>query len=517
MAGKLITMSKVKQILQLTDQGVSQREIAKRLKVHRKTIVHYLSIKESLGYSTDTLLSMSDIELSSLFTKQRSDWENNEEYSYLTSQFPYFKKELSRVGVTRYVLWDEYRRKRPGGYSYSQMCYHYQQWLKSQKASMLLSHEYGEELFIDFTGSKLSYFCLNRQITTEAEVLVVILGGSQYFYVEARESQKLEDYVCGVSNAIHYFGGVPKVLIPDNLKSGVTTASRFQAVLNDTFLSMVNHYKTTVCPTRPVTPTDKALVENIINVVYTEIFAPLRNELPEGLDALNTEVRKYLSIANSKNFQGRDYSRLNLYEEFEKKTLSPLTMGRYELTSTYRLTVNKFYHIYFKKDKHSYSVPHVYIHKKVKVLATDTMLYIYYNGVQIASHKRSKEVHKYTTLSDHMPPSHRYVTEWEPKHAVEWGADIDPAVEKYMQHMMSENEYYHQARRMHEGVRDLLKRYGQERLINACQRALSYNASDYTTLKNILAKGLDLIQEHPVTPLVHLPKHDNIRGSQYYQ
>ena len=178
---------------------------------------------------------------------------------------------------------------------------------------MLLSHEYGEELFIDFTGSKLSYFCLNRQITSEVDVLVVILGGSQYFYVEARECQKLEDYVCGVCNAILYFGGVPKVLIPDNLNSGVTTASRFLAVLIDTFLSFVNHYMTTVCPTRPFTPTDKALVEINLNVVFTEIFAPFRNDLPEGLDALNTEFLKNLSIANSKNFQGRDYSRLNLY------------------------------------------------------------------------------------------------------------------------------------------------------------------------------------------------------------
>ena len=516
MAGKLITMGKVKQILQLSEQGISQREISRRLNVNRKSIVHYIARMDELRLSIQDLLSMPDIELESLMTKRPSLTDTNEEYQYLESLFPYFKKELKETGVTRYVLWGEYRSGRPGGYGYSQMCYHYQQWLISQKISMRMAHDYGEEMFIDFTGSKLRYFCPHLNSVAEAEVLVSILGGSQFHYVEATKSQRTEDFVGGVSNSIHYFGGVPKVLIPDNLKSAVTTASNFQPALNETFLSMANHYKTTVCPARPTHPQDKALVESIINLVYSEIFAPLRNQLPYGIDGLNEEIRRLLPNANKRNFQNRDYSRLDLFEDYEKETLKPITMDRYEITQSYKLRADKFYHVYFNKDKHSYSVPYKYAHKRVKAVTTPTMISIYYNGIQIASHIRSKEVNGTTTHLEHMHPSHKYVQQWEPSQAYQWGADVDPIVEQYLQNMISQCSYPHMARRMFEGVKDLHKRYGNQRLINACDRALGCNASDYTTLKNILSNKIDLLEKNNTASVVMLPRHENIRGSKYY-
>lgn len=516
MAGKLITMGKVKQILQLSEQGVSQREISRRLNVNRKTIVHYLAKTEELNFSKEDLLTMPDIKLESLFLQRPVFPETNEEYQYLESLFPYFKKELKKTGVSRYVLWGEYRSNRPGGYGYSQMCYHYQQWLISQKISMRMAHDYGEEMFIDFTGSKLRYFCPHLNAVAEAEVLVSILGGSQFHYVEATRSQRIEDFVGGVSNSIHYFGGVPKVLIPDNLKSGVITASNYQPVLTETFLSMANHYKTTVCPARPTHPQDKALVESIINLVYSEIFAPLRNQLPHGIDGLNEEIRRLLPNANKRNFQNRDYSRLDLFEDYEKETLRPITMDRYEITQSYKLRVDKFYHVYFNKDKHSYSVPYKYAHKRVKAVTTPTMISIYYNGIQIASHIRSKEVNGTTTHLEHMHPSHKYVQQWEPSQAYQWGADVDPIVEQYLQNMISQCSYPHMARRMFEGVKDLNKRYGNQRLVNACRRALGFNASDYTTLKNILSNKIDLLGQSNTATVVTLPRHENIRGSKYY-
>ena len=516
MAGKLITMGKVKQILQLSEQGISQREISRRLNVNRKSIVHYIARMDELRLSIQDLLSMPDIELESLMTKRPSLTDTNEEYQYLESLFPYFKKELKETGVTRYVLWGEYRSGRPGGYGYSQMCYHYQQWLISQKISMRMAHDYGEEMFIDFTGSKLRYFCPHLNSVAEAEVLVSILGGSQFHYVEATKSQRTEDFVGGVSNSIHYFGGVPKVLIPDNLKSAVTTASNFQPALNESFLSMANHYKTTVCPARPTHPQDKALVESIINLVYSEVFAPLRNQLPHGIDGLNEKIRRLLPNANKRNFQNRDYSRLDLFEDYEKETLKPITMDRYEITQSYKLRADKFYHVYFNKDKHSYSVPYKYAHKRVKAVTTPTIISIYYNGSQIACHIRSKEVNGTTTNLEHMHPSHKYVQQWEPSQAYQWGADIEPIVEQYLQNMMSHCSYPHMARRMFEGVRDLCKRYGSQRLVNACKRALGYNASDYTTLKNILSNRLDLLDQSNNNTVLMLPRHNNIRGSKYY-
>ncbi len=516
MAGKLITMSKVKQILQLIDQGVSQREVSRRLKVNRKTIVLYLKKSKELGLSTHEVLSMTDIELEALMTPKSNFMENSIEYQYLETLFPYFKDELKKRGVTRYLLWDEYRAKRPTGYGYSQMCYHYQQWLMADKVSMHLDHEHGEELFIDYTGGKLKYFCNETNAIAEAEVLVCILGGSQYYYVEATKRQNIECFVGGVSNALHYFGGISKVLIPDNLKSGVTTANKFQPILNDTFLSMANHYGTTVCPARPDHPKDKALVESIINVVYRTIFAPLRNELPKGIDALNVEIKKLTPNGNKRNFQGREYSRLDLFETYEKETLSPITMGRYQLTSSYKLRVDKFYHVYFNKDKHSYSVPYKYAHKRVKAVTTPTMISIYYNGKQIASHVRNKEVNGITTNIEHMHPSHRYVKLWEPALAYKWGAKIDPIVEEYLRQMIASCSYSHMARRMFEGVEHLHKVYGAKRLINACQRSLNFRLSNYTTLKNILSNNLDLLEESSPNDDIKLPQHDNIRGASYY-
>jgi transposase len=517
MAGKLITMSKVKQILQLNEQGVSQREISRCLQIDRKTVGHYLSKNKGLNLAQEALQSMPEEELESLFKAGVPYFESNEEYKYLESQFPYFRKELKRTGVTRFVLWEEYRRTRTKGYSYSQMCHHYQQWLNSENVSMHQHHDYGQEMYIDFTGDKLSYYCPDAGRALKAEVLVTILGGSRYFYVEAVRSQKVEDFTMAVSNSLHHFGGVPKVFIPDNLKSGVSSADKYQPVINNTFLSMANHYGATVSPARSRKPQDKALVESIINVVYTSVFAPLRDQLPIGLTELNKTIQELMAIAVAKNLQNRDYSRKDLFWKYEKSALKPLPPQRYEITKSYKFKVNTEYHVYFYKDRHSYSVPYKYAGKKVKAVVSSSTISFYYNNQQIASHIRSAIENGYTTKDEHRHPNHRYVDQWEPSFACTWGRMIDPVVEDYMRKMMSQSTYPHMARRMHEGVVNLSKKYGYYRLINACKRALAYRVYDYTTLKNILSNNLDDHGSGSTTNVVKLPLHENIRGAQYYK
>ena len=510
-------MSKVKQILQFIEQGVSQREISRCLQIDRKTVSHYFSKSKELSLSKKILQTISDQELEALFKTESSYFDTREEYKYLESQFPYFKKELKRTGVTRFILWEEYRRTRSLGYSYSQMCHHYQQWLNSENVSMHLEHEYGQEMFIDFTGDKLKYFCSNSSKVIEAEVLVTILGGSRIFEVEAVDSQKVEDFTMAVSNALHNFGGVPKVLIPDNLKSGVTTADKYQPVINNTFLSMANHYGAIVSPARSRKPQDKALVESIINVVYTTVFAPLRDKLPCGLTELNKRIKELVAIAVAKNFQNRDYSRKDLFEKHEKSALMPLPVNRYEITKSYKLKVNKEYHVFFNKDRHSYSVPYKYTGKRIKAVVSSSTICFYYNNQQIASHIRSDKENGYSTKDEHRHPNHRYVDQWEPSVAYIWGSTIDQIVEEFMRNMISNSTYPHLARRMYEGVVHLSKKYGNYRLTNACKRALAYRVYDYTTLKNILANSLDSNINTPVENITTLPKHENIRGAQYYK
>lgn len=517
MAGKLITMSKVKQILQLIEKGISQREISRCLQIDRKTVSQYFSKNKELNLTKEQLQTIPDHELESMFKTEASYFDASEEYKYLEDQFPYFRKELRRTGVTRFILWEEYRRSRTQGYSYSQMCHHYQQWLTRENASMHLEHDYGEEMFIDFTGSKLNYYCPDSNKTLEAEVLVTILGGSRMFEVEAISSQKVEDFTMAVSNALHKFGGVPRVFIPDNLKSGVTSADKYQPVINNTFLSMANHYGATISPARSRKPQDKALVESIINVVYTSVFAPLRDKLPCGLPELNNRIKELVAIAVAKNFQNRDYSRKDLFEKHEKGALMPLPLNRYEIIKSYKLKVNTEYHVYFSKDKHSYSVPYKYVGKRIKAVVSTGTISFYYNNQQISSHIRSRKENGYSTKDEHRHPNHRYVDQWEPSVAYKWGSSIDPIVEDYMRNMMSQSTYPHLARRMYEGVLHLSKKYGNNRLTNACKRALTYRVYDYTTLKNILSNSLDNQISTPDKNILKIPRHDNIRGAQYYK
>ena len=517
MAGKQITMSKVKQILQQIDHGLSQREISRRLCVDRKTVALYLQKMKLLSLTTQQILSLPDIEAEALFKADVPIVDDKEEYKYLESLFPYFKKEIKKHRVTKLTLWQEYRSKSPNGYSYSQMCHHYYQWLKRDSVSMHMEHEYGEELYIDFTGRKIAYYNTVSKRMVKEEVLVCMLGGSNYFYVEAMHSQKMEDYISGVSNSINFFGGVPKTLILDNLKSGVILASKHQATINDSFLSMANHYGAIVDPTRPYSPKDKPLVEGAVNLTYNRVFSPLRNASFDSLTSLNKAINELVAKANSINFQSRDYSRKDLFEKHEKQTLKPITMRPYEPTKSYKLKVNTKYHVYFSKDKHSYSVPYIHVGKRVKAVVTKNTISFYYNYVQIATHLRSSIVGKCSTKPEHLHPHHRYVKEWEPSVAYEWASKIDPSVEEYLVNMLSGDTYYHKARKMYEGVVSISKKYGNTRLINACKRALSYNAYDYTTLKNIIANNLDLLDCEKGLPKKKIPLHSNIRGANYYQ
>ncbi len=517
MAGKLITMSKVKQILQQIDHGLTQREISRRLCVDRKTVALYLKKRKLISLTTQEILSLPDVEAEALFKADIPVVDDKEEYQYLESLFLYFKKEIKKHRVTKFTLWQEYRNKSPNGYSYSQMCYHYRQWLKRDNVSMHMEHAYGEELYIDYTGRKISYYntVLKRQV--KEEVLICLLGGSNYFYVEAMHSQKMEDYISGVANAIHFFGGVPRTLILDNLKSGVILASKHQATINDSFLSMANHYGAIVDPTRPYAPTDKSLVEGAVNLTYNRVFSPLRNASFDSITRLNESIKELVVKANSINFQNRDYSRKDLFEKHEKQTLKPITMGLYEPTKSYKLKVNIQYHVYFNKDKHSYSVPYIYVGKRVKAVVTKNTISFYYNYSQIATHLRSSNENKFTTKNEHMPPHHRYVKEWEPAVAYEWARKIDPNVEEFVSKMLSGNTYYHKARKMYDGVVSISRKHGNTRLINACKRALFYKTYDYTNLKNIIANNLDLLDCEKRLPKKKIPLHANIRGANYYK
>jgi transposase len=516
MAGKTIIMSKVKQILKLRAGGIALQTIAKAVDASRNTVRKYLRLIEVKKLDPQQLLAMDDQALEALF--QDPDPEDQARLQTLTGLFPYFDEELTRTGVTRWILWGEYKQQYPDGYNYSRFCDYYQQWRKSQAATMHLEHEPADKLFIDFTGKKLTIVDLHSGELTPVEVYVATLGYSQMTYVQAVTSQRKEDFIGATENALHFFGGVPRVLVPDNLKSAVNKADKYESELNRHFLDFANHYGTAVLPARARKPRDKSLVEKAVNITYSRIFAPLRNQVFYSIESLNKAITEQLTLYNQARFSNRDGSRQQVFEQEEKHLLGVLPIDRYEIKQFKELTVMKTGHVQLSEDKHYYSVPYRYIGRKVKLIYSASQVSVYYNKERIAWHKRSFKRYGYTTVKEHMPSTHQFVSDWNPEKFITWAGTIAPVVKDYIIQVLESTAYPEQAYKSCVGILSREKIVGTERFIKAIERATFYGAYNYSIIRKILASGLDRLElTDDLTAPATLPLHDNIRGAGFYQ
>jgi transposase len=516
MAGKTITMSTLKQIIRLRNNGVALQTIAKAVNTSRNTVKKYIRLIEVKGISYDELLQMEDTALEALL--QDPDPEDQARLESLSRLFPYFEKELSRTGVTRWVLWGEYKQQHPDGYSYSQFCDHFKLWKRGRSATLHFEHEPADKLFIDFTGKKLSIVDPQTGELSQVEIYVAVLGYSQLTYVQAVRSQQKQDFIAATEEALHFIGGVPKVLIPDNLKSAVQTADKYEAELNPVFQDFANHYGTTVLPARSYKPRDKALVERAVNIAYSRIFAPLRNQVFYSLASLNQAIGDLLTAHNQQCFQQRPISRRQLFEQDEKHLLAPLPVERYEIKQFKEVTVMKSGHIQLFEDKHYYSVPYRFIGCRVKIIYSASQVSIFYNKERIAYHRRSFKQYGYSTIKEHLSTTHQFVAEWNPDKFTSWAGAIAPVVKDYITRILDTATYPEQAYRSCVGILSFEKKVGRDRLIKAVERATFYAVYNYTIIRKILQGGLDQIAPADDThPSSSLPPHDNIRGPQSYQ
>jgi len=513
MAGKTIIMSKLKQIIRLRQGGVALQTIAKAVDISRNTVKKYLRLIEVRGLPSEQLLQMGDNELEALLADP--DPGDEQRLALLLSFFPYMEKELQRTGVTRWILWGEYKQKHPDGFSYSRFCDHFKQYRTSQRGSLRFEYKPGDKLFIDFTGKKLSVIEPTSGELTEVEVYVAVLGYSQLTYVQAVASQRKEDFISATENALHFFGGVPQVLIPDNLKSAVTKANKYEAEINSTFLDFANHYGTTVLPTRSYKPQDKAHVERAVNIAYSRIFAPLRNQVFYSLKSLNEAIGELLKAHNGKHFQNRPISRRELFDQEEKELLGLLAADRYQIKQSKEVTVMK--NGFVQLNKHYYSVPYRFIGRKVKVIYSPSEVSVFYNRERIAYHRYSTKQFSHSTIKEHMASTHQFVSDWTPDKFTGWAASISPVVKEYITRILQTATYPEQAYRSCVGILSFEKKFGTQRFINAIERATYYGAFNYTMIKKILACGWDLVAfgEEPTSG--SLPPHENIRGPQAYQ
>lgn len=514
MGQRRISMKKVREIIRLHDECfLSNRQIARAIGVSRPVAREYISRIEAAGLKYSDIKDLSDDSLLEILDSSRKF---DERYEFIKSKFGYYAKELKRTGVTKQILWEEYKKENPHGYSYSQFCYHFQIWQNTSSLTMHIDHKAGDKLFVDFTGKKLVITDRKTGNEQEVEVFIGVLGASSLTYVEAVMSQQKEDWIRANENMLRYIGGVPRAIVPDCLKSAVTKADKYEPDINPEYMDFARHYNTAILPARPYRPKDKAMVEGAVKIVYSWIFAKIRNEVFYSLEELNAAIHEKLKDYNSRPMQRLKISRMDLFNEVERSELKELPAELYEFKKFKQLKVQFNYHIYLNDDRHYYSVPYRYKDKQTDVIYTDSVVDIYHNNIRIAFHKRDRSKDPYTTLPEHMPPNHRWKDDWNPGKIMNRASKKGEAVREVIESVLNSKKHPEQSYKTCFGILNLTRKYTNSQLNKACKRALYYENCSYKMIKNILANGMENMEDEPDPFSRTLPDHENIRGNNYY-
>jgi transposase len=426
--------------------------------------------------------------------------------------------ERQRKGVTLELLHHEYLEQHPDGYRYTQFCEHYRRWCKKRRLSMRQVHRAGEKLFVDYAGHKPKIVDRNTGEEREVELFVAAFGASSLTYAEATETQRVADFIGSHSRALASFGGVPELVIPDQLKSGVTRACRYEPGLQRSYDEWSRHYGTTIVPARPKKPRDKAKVEVAVQVVERWILARIRNETFFSLAELNGRIAELLEDLNARTMRTYGQSRRERFDAIDRPALRPLPREPFELAEWKQARVNLDYHVEF--DHRFYSVPHALVHERVEIRSTVTSLEVFHKGQRVALHRRPSYFTPggYSTIPAHMPKSHRKHLEWTPTRLIHWGQSVGPKTGELIEAILEHRPHPEQGYRSCLGILRLAKQYGSERLEAACDRAVLVRARSYRHVASILKNGLDRLpppQSTPETPTLPLT-HENVRGGDYY-
>lgn len=513
MPRKKLPMRKITEILRLRAAGMAERPIAASVGVSASTVHEYLARAEAAGLRWPLPEGMDDESLEALLfpppTAELSarrpvpDWRQ-------------VHREIKRGRhVTLRLVWLEWRADNPDGWGYSQFCWHYSRWLATQDVVMRLSYAAGERMFVDFSGDKAPYVEPDTGEVVQAEVFVAVLGASGMLYAEATRGQDIDSWVGAHMHAWAAYGGVSEVCVPDNLKAGVTKACWYDPELNPTYAELAAYYGTVVLPTRTAKPRDKAAVEAGVLSVERWVLAPLRHRRLIGLGALNDAITERVAWVNDRPFRGQPASRRELFEHLERPALRPLPEGRFELARWKKVTVNIDYHVEF--DHRFYSVPYQLVRQRLDLRATQGTIEVFRATRRVASHARQHGARRYVTDPAHMPASHRAHAEWTPSRLIAWAGTVSPATATLVERILVSRPHPEHAYRACLGLINLARRYGNDRVGAACERAAACGAISYTSVKSILAENLDrlpLAEPGPVP--APPPAHENLRGPGYY-
>lgn len=413
MAKKLDPMD-LKQILQLHLSGISNREISSTLHIGRNTVNNYVQLFKASDINLKELLHYELSALERLFSSKSTI--NNDRFDELMRYFEKVHTARSHPGFTFLYHYQEYQSEVKQPYSYTQFMEHFNRRYSSIKASMKLEHKVAHEIMIDFAGKHLYITDKETGEQEAVEVFVSILPYSQYTYVQACHSQKREDLLWCLSKALEFYGGVPKAIVSDNLKSAVSRSSKYEPQINKSLKDFAHHYSCVINPARAYSPQDKALVENAVRLTYQRIYYPLRNMLFFSLADLNKEIRGLLDEYNQLLFQRKETSRKELFQSIERAQLNPLPSVPYEMKEYKRAKVQKIGYVFFSADKSYYSVPYRFIGKQTQIQYTQNWVEIYYNTQRIAIHKRNPVKGVYNTIKEHLSSAHQAYSEWSPQY-----------------------------------------------------------------------------------------------------
>jgi transposase len=514
MATERVPMQKIREILRLKwVAGRSHRETARSLGLSAGAVGAAVGRARAAALTWDAVETLSDDALERrLYGPTPAEVEGARAEPDLAA----IHQELRRPGVTLELLHVEYLAAHPTGYRYSAFCARYRAWRARQRLSMRQVHTAGEKAFVDYAGQRPTIVDSTTGEVIAVELFVAVLGASNYTFAEATRSQQSADWIASHVRAVEYFGGVPAVWVPDQLRTGVTRPCRYEPGVQRTYVEWAQHYQTVVLPARPAKPRDKAKVEVGVQVAERWILARLRHETFFSLAALNAriaELRTALNARPMKGYGGR--SRRDLFEQFDRPALRPLPAERFVHGDWLEVRVNIDYHV--DVDRHFYSVPHALVHATLDVRLSATTVEIFQRGARVWVHARSHQPGRHTTVVAHMPKAHRAHQEWSPSRLVRWGATIGPETATLVEQILASRPHPEQGYRSCLGLLRLAKQYGPARLNAACARAVAVGARSYRHVDSMLKHGLDQAPLPLDAPIARpaIP-HDNVRGPAYY-
>ena len=506
------SMRKIREVLRLSRQlGLSQRQVARSVRMGQSTVWDYLTRFRLSGLSFEQAEALDDVALEQrLFPSEQLATQRHRSLP----DWSQIHQELKRKGVTLSLLWQEYREGHPEGYGYSRFCDLHRDWKRTLDVTLRQDHAAGETLFVDYAGQSVEVIDPHSGEVRSAQIFVAVLGASSYCYAEATWSQGLRDWVGSHVRAFEALGGVVELVVPDNLKSGVTKPDWYEPDVNPTYAEMAAHYSVAVLPARVRRPRDKAKVESGVLQVERWILARLRHQQFFSLRELNAAIHPLLAELNDRPLKVLGISRRELFERVDRPALRPLPANRYEFAQWKKVRVAPDYHV--ELVGHYYSVPYQMVREQLDLRFTDRTVEIFRRGKRVAGHRRSARRGKHTTLPEHMPKAHQEYLDWTPSRLVRWAHKSGPSTARLVEQILQTKPHPQQGFRACLGLIRLSKSYGDARLEAACHRSLALQSYSYQSVKSILKNGLDhqaLLEEAVQNPVI---EHGNVRGADYY-